>query len=71
MSDAHPEISLADVAWLTALARSLTRDEADADDLVQDTWIAARTSPPEHGRVNRPWLATVLRRFHLQSLRSG
>ncbi|MEL6714132.1 MAG: sigma-70 family RNA polymerase sigma factor, partial [Planctomycetota bacterium] len=71
MSEAHPEISLADVAWLTALARTLTRDEADADDLVQDTWIAARTSPPEHGGMSRPWLATVLRRFHLQSLRSG
>ncbi|MEM6571901.1 MAG: sigma-70 family RNA polymerase sigma factor [Planctomycetota bacterium] len=71
MSEAHPEISLTDVAWLTALARTLTRDDAEADDLVQETWVAARTSPPSGGGVNRPWLATVLRRFHLQALRSG
>lgn len=32
--------------------------------------MIARTSPPPHGGLNRPWLATVLRRFHLQSLRS-
>ncbi|MEM6676170.1 MAG: RNA polymerase sigma factor, partial [Planctomycetota bacterium] len=71
MSEANPEISLNDVAWLTALARTLTRDEAEADDLVQDTWVAARTSPPRSGGVNRPWLATALRRFHLQSLRAN
>ncbi|MEM9378490.1 MAG: sigma-70 family RNA polymerase sigma factor [Planctomycetota bacterium] len=71
MSRAHPEISLTDVAWLTALARTLTRDASEADDLVQETWVAARTSPPSSGDLSRPWLATVLRRFHLQSLRSG
>ena len=49
MSDAHPDLSLNDVAWLTALARTLTRDGADADDLVQETWVAARTSPPPSG----------------------
>lgn len=70
MSEAHPQISLTDVAWLTALARTLTRDEAAADDLVQETWVAAQTSPPRGGELTRPWLATVLRRFHLQSLRS-
>ncbi|QDV05814.1 ECF RNA polymerase sigma factor SigL [Planctomycetes bacterium Poly30] len=75
MSEAHPDLSLTDssltdVAWLIALARTLTRDGADADDLVQETWMIACTSPPPHGGLNRPWLATVLRRFHLQSLRS-
>ncbi|QDV05816.1 hypothetical protein Poly30_13190 [Planctomycetes bacterium Poly30] len=66
MSEAHPDLSLTDVAWLNALARALTRD--GADDLVQETWMMVRTSPPAHGGLNRSWLATVLRRFHLQSL---
>ncbi|MEM8710586.1 MAG: RNA polymerase sigma factor, partial [Planctomycetota bacterium] len=70
MSEAHFNLSPKDVVWLTALARTLTRDGADADDLVQEAWMAARSSPPPRGGPNRPWLATVLRRFHLQSLRS-
>jgi RNA polymerase sigma-70 factor (ECF subfamily) len=70
MTDTHPELTLSDVTWLTALARSLTRDGAEADDLVQETWIAASASPPADGAVNRAWLARVLRNFHLKSLRS-
>lgn len=70
MSEVQPDLSLSDVAWLTALARTLTGNGADADDLVQETWMTARTSPPPHGGLNRSWLRAVLRRFHLQSLRS-
>src|SRR5262249_29261348 len=35
--------------------------DADADDLVQDTAIAAIMHPPAEDRPLRPWLATVLR----------
>ncbi len=71
MMESQFELCPKDVVWLTALARTLTRDGADADDLVQEAWMAARTSPPPRGSLNRPWLGTVLRRFHLQALRSA
>lgn len=47
--------------WLTALARRLVTDAATADDLVQDTWVAALRNPPDPERPPRPWLAAVLR----------
>lgn len=69
MGDMHPETTLADVTWLTALARSLVQSEPDADDLVQETWLAAQRSPPDMPN-HRAWLARVLRRFHLRHLRT-
>ena len=50
---------LAQRAWLHELAACLVRDEAERDDLVQETWLAALERPPQ-GEL-RPWLATVLR----------
>jgi RNA polymerase sigma-70 factor (ECF subfamily) len=70
MSDQKLELTPADVAWLTALARTLTGSWPDADDLVQETWVAASTSPPKDGQMNRHWLARVLRNFYLRSWRS-
>lgn len=56
-----PETALADVAWLHRLARQLVRDPHLADDLAQDTWLAAL----RHGLGGvanvRAWLATTLR----------
>lgn len=51
---------LSEARWLTKLARSLTRDAAEADDVVQETYAAALRSPPEEGRPARPWLRRVL-----------
>ncbi len=31
---------LADIAWIRRLARALVRDDATADDVVQETWLA-------------------------------
>lgn len=50
-----------ELAGLHALARSLVHGDADADDLVQDTAIAAMAHAPDVDRPLRPWLATVLR----------
>jgi RNA polymerase sigma factor (sigma-70 family) len=50
-----------ELAGLHALARSLVHGDADADDLIQDTAIAAMAHPPDADRPLRPWLATVLR----------
>jgi RNA polymerase sigma factor (sigma-70 family) len=56
-----PEAVLDDLDGLRALARSLVHGDTEADDLIQDTAIAAITSPPDADRPARPWLATVLR----------
>ncbi len=47
--------------WLRVLARKLVADEATAEDLVQETWLAAMKNPPAMDRPARPWLAGVLR----------
>jgi RNA polymerase sigma factor (sigma-70 family) len=50
-----------ELAGMRALARSLVHGDADADDLVQETAVAAMEHPPDTDRPVRPWLATVLR----------
>ena len=50
---------LAQAEWLTRLARSLTGDAAEADDVVQDTYAAALHAPPDPDRPVRPWLRRV------------
>ncbi len=55
--------------WVRALARSLLRDAARADDVAQETWLAAIESPPRDIRAERSWLATVARRFALDARR--
>lgn len=51
-----------ELPWLQAFARRLA-SPAEADDLVQDTWIAAWQHAPAHDseRPLRPWLARVLK----------
>lgn len=56
------ELLLTQAAWARRLARSLVRDEHDADDALQDTWLSALRDPPATDRPVRGWLATVLRR---------
>lgn len=60
-----PDLRLTDLlserAWVERLARSLVRDEALADDLAQETWLAALERPPTWERSPRGWLGRVLR----------
>lgn len=51
---------LADASWLRRLAERLAGD-GEADDLVQETWIAAWQRQPDTERPLRPWLAKVMR----------
>jgi predicted RNA polymerase sigma factor len=60
---------LAHTAWARRLARSLTADADAADDLVQETWIAATQHPPATDRPLRPWLAVVLRNLFIKRSR--
>ena len=46
-------------AWTRHLARSIVGGEAD--DVVQDTWLAAIRRPPDTTTPLRPWLGTVVR----------
>ncbi|HEX3765649.1 MAG TPA: sigma-70 family RNA polymerase sigma factor [Kofleriaceae bacterium] len=57
-----PEAVLQELDGLRALARSLVHGDADADDLLQDTAVAALEHPPalDHRPV-RAWLGAVLR----------
>jgi RNA polymerase sigma factor (sigma-70 family) len=57
-----PEDLLSHAAWLQRLAARLVESASAAEDLVQDTFVAALRSPPEaSARSPRPWLAQVLR----------
>ncbi|MDB4958881.1 MAG: hypothetical protein JWO36_6450 [Myxococcales bacterium] len=46
--------------WLRALAHRLV-GSSSADDVVQETYLAALHSPPDADRPPRPWLARVMR----------
>ena len=56
-----PEALLEHAAWLRRLAEGLVRGEGDAEDLVQETWLAALRSPPRAEGPARGWLGEVLR----------
>ena len=55
-----PESLLLHDDFIRALARSLSRDEEDALDTAQETWLAAMRRPPREDGT-RSWLATVAR----------
>ncbi|MCP3917733.1 MAG: sigma-70 family RNA polymerase sigma factor [bacterium] len=56
--------------WIGRLARRLVGD-AHADDLVQETWLAALRTRPRTDRSLRPWLARVVRNFARQHARGA
>lgn len=71
MTTATIDELLREESWVRALARRLVSDEARADDLVQETWVAALQRPPRAGTSLRPWLATVIRNRVRQDVRGG
>ncbi len=74
MSDTpRPTVSelLEHASWIHVLARSLVSDRDLADDLVQQTWLAALESSPPGGSSLRAWLARVLRNRAIESRRRG
>jgi RNA polymerase sigma-70 factor (ECF subfamily) len=50
-------------AWVQSLAASLASDPSEADDLVQETWLAALRSPPRKEGAHRSWLRRVVGNF--------
>src|SRR5882672_3649066 len=61
---------LAHAGWVRALSKSLVTDPNAADDLVQETWVAALEHPPREGRPLNRWLAAVLRNFAREERRT-
>jgi RNA polymerase sigma factor (sigma-70 family) len=61
---------LAQSDWVTTLARALVTDAATADDIAQATWIDVLRSPPRSVVDPRAWLAAIVRRKALRSLRT-
>ncbi len=59
---------LSNSRWIQNLARRLVADADVADDIVQQTYLAALRSLPRRGRL-RPWLGQVMRNFARMSRR--
>lgn len=57
--------------FVRALARRLVQDDATADDVTQDTYVAALRQPPSDSATARSWLARVLRRVVIDRGRAG
>lgn len=55
--------------WVRRLAYSLVRCEATADDLVQQTFLAALEHPPTEQGATRGWLARVMRNIAIDRSR--
>jgi RNA polymerase sigma-70 factor (ECF subfamily) len=58
-------------SWVRALAHRLVADQALADDLAQDTCVAALEHPPAAAVHARGWLRAVLANFARQAGRGG
>ena len=62
---------LAHRRWVRTVALRLSRDPSEADDLEQETWLAAMEHPPRHGGSLRGWLGTVVRNVARNSRRGA
>jgi RNA polymerase sigma factor (sigma-70 family) len=61
MNTSSAEEYLRHAGALRALARTLVADESAADDVAQDTWLAALRRPPSDAGNPRGWLAAAAR----------
>jgi len=71
VSNPNPEALLEHVGFLRAIALGLLRNEADAEDVVQQTLVAAMEKQPADDRNLKGWLGAVARNFALMHFRSG
>jgi RNA polymerase sigma-70 factor (ECF subfamily) len=55
------ETLLAHRDWVRAVARAVVRDPNAADDVEQETWLAALSTPPRHASSLRGWFGAVAR----------
>ncbi len=57
----RPEVWLTHKGFVKKLARALVADPDSAEDLVQETWLAALRKPPKHSEAVLTWLSRVTR----------
>lgn len=71
MDEAHVPIEelLVHRDWLAALCRRVVAGDAEAEDLAQETWVAALDRPPRRGGSVRGWLAAVARNLAFKRAR--
>ena len=67
--DSEMEALLEHATWVQELAYRLVRDPAQADDIVQETWVAALAERSQPLRSTRAWLALVVQRLVWQRYR--
>lgn len=65
------ESLLAHQNWALRLARRLVREDGEAEDLVQRTWVAALRHPPDSERGARAWIRKVLLNLARERHRRG
>jgi RNA polymerase sigma-70 factor (ECF subfamily) len=69
-NEAFHELIVPELEVTLRVARSLTGNQADAEDLVQDTLLRAYKALDRFdGRYPRAWLLTILRNTHLNRVR--
>lgn len=66
----NPEALLTHGDFVRSLARSLIHDPNRADDVEQETWLAAVRHPPSPEKPPRAWLGAVVKNFARLSRRS-
>jgi RNA polymerase sigma-70 factor (ECF subfamily) len=65
-SDAFERYVIPEIPVMLRVARSLTRNDADAEDLVQDSLLRAHQAIDRFdGRYPRAWLLTIVRNTHI------
>ena len=65
-----PETMLQHAGWIRSIARALLRDDSRAEDVVQQTWLAALERPLRDPAAIRAWLSRVVRNLSLRARRS-
>ena len=68
--DAPKDIVLENLEWIRRLAEGLLRDRGGAEEIVQETWIRARKTPPRQGQGERAWLSRVVQNLVVDTRRS-
>lgn len=70
MADSAPTVPIDDLlahaGWVRALALALLRDKSRADDVVQQTWLAALRTPPRDPLRVKGWLRRVVTNLVIQ-----